>query len=70
MGTNGGIVKSEEDRKAVQGYLDHAIMTWRRESDEAVDAGHEFMAKCYIYAYQSARASLLGEKLEVIRKGE
>lgn len=46
---------------AVRDYLDSVIRMWRRQRDESGSLAE--VAPCYIDAFQSARASLLGERL-------
>ncbi len=44
-------------------YLDRAITNWRAKVRETKDPQENLIARCYVDAYQSVRASLLGDLL-------
>ncbi len=50
---------------AIKGYLDKAIIRWRKTKDEVApgNATDDLVASCYIDAFQSVRMSLFGELL-------
>jgi len=54
----------EFTKEAVMGYLDQAIINWRRKRNETDDDLDKHIALCYIDAYQSVHIKLFSELLE------
>ncbi len=48
----------------VKNYLDRNIKYWRKEREQTVTEVNDYVAACYIDAYQSMRYSLFGELLK------
>lgn len=59
-----GELTHEESRAVAEAYLDAMIRHWRRKRDDPASSNAEARkAGHYVDAFQSARASLLGELL-------
>lgn len=55
-----------EQRRELREYLDDAIRKWRGARDaRGVSRADRHTAECYVDAFQSVRASILGELLPV-----
>ncbi len=65
----GEMLEVEFTEEAVKGYLDNAIVFWRKRRDEAPQTAAgiklNLMAEHYIDAYQSVRVSLFGDTLPI-----